>query len=134
MSENPEPQGASRCRIDKWLWHARFFKTRTLAAEIVTAGHCRVNRQPVRKPSHSVGPGDVLTFPQGQAVRVIEVVATAARRGPATEAQALYSDLAPPQPKAKSKTPPPVARREDGAGRPTKKERRDTDRLRGRGV
>lgn len=124
----PIPRG----RIDKWLWQARFFKTRTRAAEVVTAGHCRVNRQPVRKPSHTVGPGDVLTFPQGPNVRVIEIRALGTRRGPASEAQTLYTDLAPPQPKPKTDRPIPVAPREDGAGRPTKKERRETDKLRGR--
>lgn len=123
---------ADKQRLDKWLWHARFFKTRTLAAEIVSAGHCRVNRQPIRKASHMVGPGDVITFPQARDVRVIEIVTLSTRRGPATEAQTLYSDLAPPQPKPKADRPAPVAEREDGAGRPTKKERRETDRLRGR--
>lgn len=126
------PPSTARGRIDKWLWQARFFKTRTRAAEVVAAGHCRVNRQPVRKASHSVGPGDVLTFPQGPHIRVIEIVALANRRGPATEAQALYRDLAPPQPKPKTERPPKIALRDDGAGRPTKKERRETDRLRGR--
>jgi ribosome-associated heat shock protein Hsp15 len=123
---------AMRGRLDKWLWQARFFKTRTLASEVVSAGHCRVNRQPVRKPSHAVGPGDVLTFPQGPNVRVIEILALAVRRGPASEARTLYTDLAPPQPKPKAECTPAVAPREDGAGRPTKKERRETDRLRGR--
>jgi len=123
---------AEKQRLDKWLWHARFFKTRTLAAEIVSAGHCRVNRQPVRKPAHMVGMGDVLTFPQARDVRVIEIVAVSGRRGPATEARTLYTDLAPPQPKPKAERPVVVAERDDGAGRPTKKERRETDRLRGR--
>ena len=117
-------------RIDKWLWFARFFKTRTLASEVVSAGHLRVNRQHVRKASHGIVPGDVLTFPQGDAVRVIEIVALGERRGPAPEAQGLYKDLSPPQPKRREDMPAPVARRDDGAGRPTKKERRETDRLR----
>lgn len=119
-------------RLDKWLWHARFFKTRTVAAEVVAAGHCRVNRQPVRKPAQAVAAGDVLTFPQGPHIRVIEIVATAEKRGPAPEAQALYTDLSPPQPRPKQDRPPAFAERGDGAGRPTKKERRETDRLRGR--
>lgn len=118
-------------RIDKWLWHARFFKTRSLASEVVAAGHIRVNRQPVRKPSHAVAPGDVLTFPQGPHIRVIEIVANSERRGPAPEAQALYTDLSPPDRKPKEPRPAPVAVRDEGAGRPTKKERREIDRLRG---
>ena len=124
MSDTP------KIRIDKWLWFARFFKTRTLAAEVVTGGHVRLNRQPIRKASQSVGAGDVITFPQGPHIRVIEIVSIAERRGPAPEAQALYTDLSPPQPRRREDQPTPIAEREDGAGRPTKKERRETDRLR----
>lgn len=124
-----DKQGSDKQRIDKWLWHARFFKTRTLAAEVVSAGHCRVNRQPIRKPAYSVGPGDVLTFPQGSHIRVIEITGTADKRGSAPIAQTLYTDLSPPQPRPKQDQPPAFAERADGAGRPTKKERRETDRL-----
>lgn len=117
-----------KLRVDKWLWYARFFKTRTLAATMVSGGHMRINRQPARKPGTTVKVGDVLTFPQGPHIRVIEIVALADRRGPAPEAQQLYEDLDPPQPKPKNETPE-AALREKGAGRPTKKERRETDRL-----
>jgi len=84
-----------KLRLDKWLWSARFFKTRDLAAEVIESGHLRLNSQPCRKPGHGVTEGDTLTFPQGRAIRVIRVLALAERRGPATEAQALYHDLAP---------------------------------------
>jgi ribosome-associated heat shock protein Hsp15 len=80
-------------RLDKWLWQARFFKSRSLSAALVSDVRVRVNGQPVAKPSHSVKAGDVLTFPQGGRVRVVRVAATGARRGPATEAQGLYVDL-----------------------------------------
>ena len=83
-------------RLDKWLWHARFFKTRALASRTVAGGKVRVNARRVSKPSVSVGPGDVLTFVAGRDVRVIRVRALGARRGPATEARSLYDDLAPP--------------------------------------
>lgn len=116
-----------RLRVDKWLWHARFFKSRTLATKLVADGKLRVNRQIIRKPGHSVRPGDVLTFSKGRDIRVIEIIALGTRRGPASEAQTLYSDLAPPAPRPK-KTPGP-GRREPGAGRPTKRERRAIDRL-----
>lgn len=119
-----------KMRIDKWLWHARFFKTRGLASEVAASGHLRVNRQPIHKSSHGVGPGDVLTFSQGDIVRVIEIVALSQRRGPASEARDLYDDLSPPTARPKSDKPPTVAPRADGAGRPTKKERRQTDKLR----
>lgn len=120
-------------RIDKWLWHARFFKTRTLAQNFVVAGKVRVNTVRVEKANHSVKPGDVLTFVRGHHVRVIKVIGLAARRGPASEAQRLYEDLSPPPPSAKDDpdVPVPTAKREPGAGRPTKRERRDLDKLRG---
>ncbi|MEM9797407.1 MAG: RNA-binding S4 domain-containing protein [Pseudomonadota bacterium] len=88
--------GAARLRIDKWLWQARFFKTRSLAARVVGDGAVRLNGARVEKVSQCVVAGDVLTFPQGRLIRVVEVVALGTRRGPATEAQALYSDQTPP--------------------------------------
>ncbi len=125
MSAGP----GEKLRIDKWLWHARFFKSRTLAAKSVAAGRVRVNRQVVKKANHAIQTGDVLTFPLGPHVRVIEVVALGVRRGPASEARTLYTDLDPPQPKVKPETPPAPAERDPGSGRPTKKERRAVDWL-----
>ena len=120
-----------KLRIDKWLWHARFFKSRTLAAKRVATGGVRVNRKPTRKPNHPVQPGDVLTFPLGPHVRVIEIVALGERRGPAAEARTLFADLDPPQPRAApADAVPRTGHRVPGAGRPTKKERRAVDRLR----
>ncbi|HAA92100.1 MAG TPA: RNA-binding protein S4 [Rhodospirillaceae bacterium] len=118
-----------KLRVDKWLWHARFFKSRTLAAKQIAAGKFRINRQVIKKPRAEVRAGDVLTFPQGPHIRVIEVIALGSRRGPATEARTLYEDLDPPGEKKSSPTPPPVAPRDPGAGRPTKKHRRAIDRL-----
>lgn len=80
-------------RIDKWLFQARFFRARSLAAEAVEQGRCRLNGQRVQKPGHAVGAGDVLTLVQGGRVRVVRVLDLGARRGPAAEAQALYLDL-----------------------------------------
>ncbi len=80
-------------RIDKWLWQARFFKSRSLAADLVSGGRVRVNGQPVAKPSRLIGPGDVLTFPQGHDIRVIRVLDCGTHRGPASEAQALYREI-----------------------------------------
>jgi len=107
----------SKLRIDKWLWHARFFKTRSLAAKVVSSGKLRVNGQPVAKPGYAVSELDVLTFPQAKEVRVIKVLALGERRGPAVEAQMLYEDLQPPEPRAS-------APRFEGKGRPSKKDRR----------
>jgi ribosome-associated heat shock protein Hsp15 len=81
-------------RLDKWLWQARFFKTRALAAELAIRRKIRINSVPVAKPHHRVRPGDVLTFPQGRSIRVVRVLALGARRGPASEAQALYVEIA----------------------------------------
>lgn len=88
---------ADRLRLDKWLWQARFFKSRSLAAAAVESGHVRVNGTPVSRPGRDIAPGDTLTFPQGNRIRLIRVLDMGHRRGPATEAQALYLDLdAPP--------------------------------------
>jgi ribosome-associated heat shock protein Hsp15 len=125
----PEPAPRSQ-RLDKWLWHARFFKTRTLAAKLCTAGHVRSGGNAVTKAHHLVRVGDVLTFAQGRYVRVIKVLALGTRRGPAPEARSLYEDLKPP---ATSQAMPASAAgyRPSGSGRPTKKERRRIDHLRG---
>ena len=121
MSDVP----SARIRLDKWLWHARFFKTRSLSAKMVSGGHVRVNRQKVAKPAHAVGPGDVLTFPQARDIRVIRILAVGERRGPAPEARALYEDLDPPQPRQGDTVP--QAPKFDGKGRPTKRDRRKLD-------
>ncbi len=81
-------------RLDKWLVQARFFKTRTLSAEVIEGGHMRVNGQKTRKPAYTIGEGDTLTFPQGDRIRVIRVAGMPERRGPAAEAQMFYDDLA----------------------------------------
>lgn len=111
-------------RIDKWLWQARFFKTRSLSAKLVTGAHVRVNGNRISKASYSVGPEDVLTFPQGDRVRVIRITGIGVRRGPAPEAQALYEDLTPEQEKRLEEP------KSDGKGRPTKKDRRKIDLMR----
>ncbi|MCB1368620.1 MAG: RNA-binding S4 domain-containing protein [Rhodobacteraceae bacterium] len=107
----------SKIRLDKWLWQARFFKTRSLAARIVSGGQVRVNAARVAKPAALVGPGDTLTFAKGQVIRVVRIVAIGTRRGPAPEAAALYEDLTPPP------ASEPDAPRE--GGRPSGKARRD---------
>ncbi|PVA12111.1 RNA-binding protein S4 [Pelagivirga sediminicola] len=114
-------------RLDKWLWQARFFKTRGLAAAVVKGGHLRVNSNRAGKASQLVRPGDVLTFPQSRVVRVVRIVAIGTRRGPAPEAQALYDDLTPP-PEPQDTTFVAQAPRFEGKGRPTKRDRRKLDR------
>jgi ribosome-associated heat shock protein Hsp15 len=120
-------------RLDKWLWYARFARTRTAAAKLITQARFRVNGQPTDKSHYGVRPGDVLTFPLGPHVRVIKVVALAERRGGAPEARLLYEDLEPPQVLPRKAAVPDDAARDAGAGRPTKRERRAIDRLQGEG-
>jgi ribosome-associated heat shock protein Hsp15 len=96
-SGKADPGVQPKLRLDKWLFHARFFKSRDLAQDCVESGHLRLNAQRCKKPGHGVVVGDVLTFPQGGKIRVVRVLALAERRGPATEAQALYCDLDAPR-------------------------------------
>ncbi len=119
-------------RIDKWLWYARFFKSRALASRMVSSGRLRIDGDAVSKPHRHVQVGQTLIFPQGEVTRTIEVRALATRRGPATEAQALYHDLDPPQKKDKSSDKliiPAFEVRDAGSGRPTKRDRRLSDAL-----
>ncbi|MEA1675369.1 RNA-binding S4 domain-containing protein [Nitrospirillum sp. BR 11163] len=90
-----------RLRLDKWLWYARFLKSRSLAAKLCGSGTIRCAGTPITKAHHAVRPGDVLTFPLGNHIRVIKVLALGTRRGPAPEAQALYEDLSPPTPESR---------------------------------
>jgi ribosome-associated heat shock protein Hsp15 len=114
-------------RLDKWLWAARFYKTRGLATEEVGKGRVQVNGQ-AAKPSRELKPGDLLEMRQGEVQRTVEVKALSSVRGPAPVAQALYAE-----------TPDSIARREKAAeqrrvaaepaqtieqGRPTKRDRR----------
>ncbi|TVR96180.1 MAG: RNA-binding S4 domain-containing protein [Rhodospirillales bacterium] len=123
-----------RLRLDKWLWLARWCKTRTMAAALCQSGRLRLNGQLVHKAHQAVRPGDVLTFSRSGYVRIIRVVALPVRRGPASEAATLYEDLDPPRPEARLpvSNDAPIPRREPGEGRPTKADRRAVDRLRGR--
>ncbi len=117
-------------RLDKWLWYARFFKSRTMAGKACQASKVRINGQIAAKAAATVKVDDVLTFPRGHHIRVVRILDLGQRRGPAPEAQALYEDLAPPEtgPKEKPADGAP-GHREAGAGRPTKRERRAVDRL-----
>ena len=97
----------ARTRLDKWLWHARFFRTRARAQAACAAGKVRVNSTRTHKAHQMVGPGDVLTLAQGGRIRVVRLQALAERRGDADAASRLYQDVA-------AETPEP-----SGAGLPT---------------
>ncbi|MGE0408386.1 MAG: RNA-binding S4 domain-containing protein [Amphiplicatus sp.] len=121
-------------RIDKWLWRARLFKTRSLAAKIVSSGSVRLTRggttRRVDKASFAVSAGDRLAFMSGPRLRLVEILACADRRGPAAEARLLYADHSPPS--APAFGAPALAQRDKGAGRPSKKDRRAIDELKKR--
>lgn len=117
-------------RIDRWLWFARIFKSRSLATRAVTEDGVRVTRdgatQRVEKPAFALRIRDVVTLRRRDDLRVLEVVALGVRRGPASEALGLYNDLSPPRAAA---TTPPVSPRP--SGRPSKRDRREIARLKG---
>ena len=126
-----EAAGREAQRVDRWLWFVRAVKSRTLAAGLVEDGRVRINRAKAVKSSQTVKPGDVLTITVGPRVRILKVVALGERRGPPSEAQGLYEDLSPPPPPREEQllTVAPGGEREAGSGRPTKRDRRLTDRL-----
>jgi ribosome-associated heat shock protein Hsp15 len=117
-------------RLDRWLWAARFFKTRALAQQACAGGKVDVNGQ-AAKPSRALRVGDRVELSQGEWRRAVVVRGLADRRGPAAEARGLYEDHSPPPP-PRSLRPPPPTLRPPGLGRPTKRERRLQERLRGR--
>lgn len=120
---------AGRQRIDRWLFFARVVKSRSLAAKLVLAGKVRRNREKIDQASGQVGAGDVLTITLERRVLIYRVLSPGSRRGPAQEARLLYEDLTPPA-GTKAEAPADVAPRDQGAGRPTKRERRALDHLR----
>ncbi len=89
---------SERARIDKWLWHARFYRSRALAQEAAISGLVRLNGARIEKPGHGIKPGDVVTLPQGREVVAVRVLAIGLRRGPAKEARTLYEIVAEPRP------------------------------------
>lgn len=118
-------------RVDAWVWAVRLAKTRSQATAACKAGHVRVN-DATAKPAQAVSVGDIVRTRLHGIDRIYRVTGLAIRRGSATEAAALFEDLTPPAP-PKTERPADVVR-DRGAGRPTKRDRRDIDRLRGRGT
>ncbi|MCH8465037.1 MAG: RNA-binding S4 domain-containing protein [Roseinatronobacter sp.] len=109
-------------RLDKWLWQARFVKSRSLAVALIEGPGVRVNASRIAKPGYGVGEGEGLTFALGERVVIVRILALGTRRGPAPEARALYDDLSPPPP------PPDLSRpKREAGGRPDKQARRRFD-------
>ena len=119
-------------RLDKFLFFSRALKSRTLAQKVIETGAIRVNSERTDRSDLKVGAGDVLTMSLHGRIVVWRILDCGTRRGPASEAQGLYEDMSPPALPKSERSPydAAIATRGDGAGRPTKKERRDTDRLR----
>ncbi|QJC21562.1 RNA-binding S4 domain-containing protein [Arcanobacterium buesumense] len=114
-------------RIDVWLWSVRQTKTRSLATAECKAGHVRINGT-VAKPSSPVKIGDEVRYRFQGFDRILQVTGLLTKRTSAPRAQACYTDLSPQRPKIFI----PIFTRERGTGRPTKKERRELDRILGR--
>ncbi|MDP9837367.1 ribosome-associated heat shock protein Hsp15 [Neorhizobium huautlense] len=127
MSE--KPSGDLRQRIDKWLFFTRMVKSRSLAQGLLNSGHVRINGLPIRKPSFEVKVGDRVELSLERRDVILIVKAGGERRGPYEEAKALYEDLTPPREETERLSAFEQAQRIPGSGRPTKKERRETDRL-----
>ena len=124
-------EDARALRLDKWLWYARFFKTRANATRAIASGRFRLDGEVMSKPHRAAVPGQVLTFLQGDRVRVIRIVELGTRRGPASEAIELYEDLSPAA-ETRGETAATAREfesRDAGAGRPTKRDRRVTQQL-----
>ncbi len=122
-------------RLDKWLWRARFFKSRSLASTICQSSKVRVNGNTISKAHYPVKFNDVLTFTKGSSIKVIRILKLGLRRGPASEARTLYEDLSPSLKleERNNQALVTVAKRASGSGRPTKNQRRAIDRLMAKG-
>ena len=125
-NRNPVPESQQSLRIDKWLWAARFYKTRSLASDAVKTGKVQVNGEKA-KPSKEITIGDTLIIKQAYMSKTIVVLHLSTRRGPATVAATLYEEtpesIANRERLKELKLAQPALRR-SGQGRPTKRERR----------
>jgi ribosome-associated heat shock protein Hsp15 len=130
-SDPASPASMPHLRIDKWLWAARFFKTRTQAAQAIDLGRVRANGARV-KPAHALRIGETIEIQQGESRIEIVVVALSATRGPAPQAQQLYAETpasaAGRQAREQARRDAPEPTRQL-RGRPTKRDRRELRRL-----
>jgi len=124
-----EPAPIETVRVDQWLWSVRITRTRSEAAGACRAGHVKVNGR-TAKPSTALRVGDRVEARIHQRDRVLDVVSLLSKRVGAQLAAETYRDLSPPPPTKERAEP--VFQRDKGAGRPTKRDRRQLDRLRGR--
>ena len=121
--------GAPKQRIDKWLFFTRIVKSRSLAAKLAAGGRVRINRDKIDQASHGIKIGDVVTVTLDRRILVYKVKELGERRGSFPEAQLLYEDLTPPVEKPEQDMMAAGEKRDAGSGRPTKRDRRVTERL-----
>ena len=118
-----------KIRLDIWLWYARFYKSRSLSSKAILSGNLRVNSIKIIKPASKVKINDVLTINHVNTVRIIQIQSIGARRGPASEAQALYKDLSADVTAASKIKDVSEKSKKDTNKRPTKKDRRILDKI-----
>lgn len=120
----------NKCRIDKWLWAVRIYKTRSLATDAVDSGKVKVDGAAV-KPAYQISIGKTISVRKGPVTYIYEVKGLIEMRVGAPKAQEMYIDHTPPEEilKLTVKEMMPMAFRPRGTGRPTKKERRDIDQF-----
>ncbi len=127
--KQPQSLPASRQRLDKWLFFTRLTKSRSIAQKAIEGGDVKVNNTRIIQPSHALKTGDVVIFSSDRRDTTVRVLAPGNRRGPYEEARLLYENLTPAVVPGEKPTVFEQATRERGSGRPTKKERREVDRL-----
>lgn len=127
-----EPANLPSARLDKWLWSVRLFRNRSLATDACRAGSVEIGGQPA-KPARDVRPGDVVLVRQGLICRTVVVVAIPRTRVGASLVPTYAEDRTPPEEFARARARPveQFLAREKGSGRPTKRDRRRLDQLRG---
>ena len=127
MTETPEIKSQ---RLDKWLWHARFAKTRSTAQRMVQAGKVRIDREKTNSASRQIRPGNVLTIAMARDIKVVEILDIAQRRNAFSQARLLYDDLTPKQEEKSSSTKSEeIADGMSSTGRPTKHQRKQIIQL-----
>lgn len=133
MKSANDESNSQKIRLDKWLWAARFYKTRSLSSEAIDKGHVRLNGLPV-KPSREVKPGDVLELRIGPDTRTVAVRGVSGTRGPAPVAALLYEETAASllqrTEAAERRRLAPEPAHSQPTGRPTKRDRRQIEDLR----
>ncbi len=127
--KQPPSPPVVRQRLDKWLFFTRLQKSRSIAQKAIESGDVRVNDARITQPSHALKTGDVVVVSLDRRDVTVRVLLAGARRGPYEEARLLYEDLTPAAVPGEKPNAFEQATRERGSGRPTKKERRDVDRL-----